>query len=209
MTQTNTTNSSRTGAWTLGVVLLAVGFAMFGIWTGVRQLPGPDDAIAPANAKGGQAATGSAMRSDSNLEDVRRSTFSFYVPHVEGEPPPNDKCPSYRDVTAKLTTTVSADTSLVLASDLHVELSGVTPPNPPLRDKLQRPEGERSFGSCFISTDTHIKSINWADGKIEADLGVQWNPITGYQNQLVKFRNHDSALVIDVCEPHPEWANGV
>jgi len=209
MTRPNTKRRPRIASGAVWVTILAVSFALFGVWTGVRQLDAYDDVTATGDEGASQAAAGNAMQSDASLEDVRRRTFASYVPHVQNEPPHNDSCPNYRDVTSKLTTTVSADTSLVVDSDLHIILTGVTPPDAPLRDKLQRPEGARDFASCFIATDTQLNSFHWADGKIEADLKLQWNPITGYTNQLVKYRNDDSALAVDLCAPHPEWAAGV
>jgi hypothetical protein len=209
MTRPTTTKRPRIAPGTVWVAVLAVSFALFGAWTGMRQLEGSDDVTATGGDNTGQAAAGSAMQSDASLEYEHRRTFASYVPHVQNEPPRNDNCPNYRDVTSKLTTTVRTDTSLILDSDLHVVLTGVRPVDAPLRDKLQRPEGARAFASCFIATDTQITSFHWADGKIEADLKLQWNPITGYTNQLVRYRNEDSALVVDLCLPHPEWAAGV
>ena len=80
----------------------------------------------------------------------------------------------------------------MIASSLHVTLTGVFPRHPSLnlKEGLEQPEGARLFASCFIATDAGITSINWADGKLEADLNLKWqtgykrNDTTGYTHRF-------------------------
>ena len=207
------------GTWPMWVAALAVISAFVGIGRGAWH----PDAQADSNlAKGSAVMTpGGDPAADVSDEMASRQMFA----PVKEEPQMNPYCPVSDNITSKLTTTVSAAESFVFASSLHVTLTGVLPPHPSLnlKEGLEQPEGARLFASCFIATDAGITSINWADGKLEADLNLKWqtgynrNDTTGYThrfgytNQLVEPRliKGHYALIVDICQAHPEWADGV
>jgi Family of unknown function (DUF6185) len=119
-------------------------------------------------------------------------------------------CPDATTVTEAFTTTVSADRDLELASDLHVTMTGVTPPDPGPDIKLQQLYGPNGFASCFIATDAKVTSLAWAGGQLDAHLTVM--ALNGHQftNQLVaaSFRPDHSELTVDLCAPQQDWDPG-
>jgi hypothetical protein len=197
------------GTWPMWVAALALGSVLAGIAVGVWHPQTYDRENLP---KGNVVTTpGGAPVTDITEENVHRQIFSNGEPAVSG----NSPCPQ-GNVTSKLTTTVSADQSLVIASSLHVTVTGVLPAHPPLN--LNDPNEMRMLAICFIATDADIKSINWSDGKLDADLdlsngtvawndAIGWTDRFGYTNQLLKntLSLGHSTLTVNVCEPHDEW----
>ena len=67
--------------------------------------------------------------------------------------PAGDDCSQVDNITSRLTTTVSEDrSSLVIASDLHLTLTGVVPPKPSLYENLEEPNVANSFATCYLPT---------------------------------------------------------
>lgn len=207
------------GTWPMWVVIIIIGSTLLGIAGGWRRPTQDENHRAKATTETsiahtelvGNPAPHSALRTDVSPEE-RREIFN----PPDSNAGPVFGCPDADSVTSTLTTTVSSDNYLVIASSLHVSASGVTPPHPPLDlNRLLRPEGATNFASCFIATDADLKSLNWADGKLEADLDLQWhdNPheAIGYINEPVRaaLNGNHSTLTVNECEPHPEWANGL
>lgn len=189
---------------------IAVVSALAGIGAGVSHTqPQNDASTGKGKADSSFATPGGAPAADVGDEKEHRQFFA----HVQGPLGDVHNCPKADDIESTLTTTVSADKSLVLASSLHISANGVVPPHPSLNlgSALQRPEGARRFASCFIATDAEISSLTWADGKLEADFNLLSNDTGGYTNHLIKatLSADHSTLYINECAPHPEWAEGV
>jgi hypothetical protein len=201
------------GTWRMWVLVVALASAGAGVVAGGGLHVNANVANQPIRAEVGMQTPGGAPGADVGLEKAHREAFA----HPPGDPGQDYDCPQADRVTSKLTTTVSANGSLVIASTLHLTATGVTPPHPPinLNIALQRPDGAGYFATCFIATNAALKSISWADGKLDADIDLEWhdNPhdFIGYTNQVVKaaLSGNHAILTLDICQPHPEWAYGL
>jgi hypothetical protein len=203
--------------WPMWVSVIAVAGALAGLTAGA--FGARSQGIEPV--KGGAATNLPTPGGGSETEITRQPTEAQGVP---GQPP--IACPVAQDVTSRFTTTVSGDRSMGITSTLHVAMTGVVPPHPPLdvpadvltdngllpvKNTLEQSDGAALFAGCFIATDAEITALQWADGRLEADLNLRWNDTTyGYTNDLLKAtvgRNH-ATLGIDLCKPHPHWGRG-
>jgi hypothetical protein len=198
--------ASLASTWPLWMVLL---IATVGAGGGILMgwiHPTTPETTTMGHAEKNLATPGGAQGADVTMANAHRRAFN----HVRGKPSPVPDCPTFDNITSEFTTTLSADTSLVIASTLHVTVTGITPQYPLLHDNLQRPEGTREFASCFIATYSDIKQITWGDGKLDVDIDLLWDDTNGYTNQLVRprFGFSDSTLTVDLCA-HPEWVKGV
>jgi Family of unknown function (DUF6185) len=215
--------TSFVGTWPMWVMALAIASTLMGIFVGGSHTPSQDDnhplkantdkQVSPTGGDSMGWTPGGAPRADVSLEKAHRAAF---VP-PKGDPGSTRDCPWADSVTSTLTTTVSADGSLVIASNLHVTATGVVPPHPPLdlKASLQRPEGASVFAACFIATMSELKSLEWSDGKMSADLDLEWHedplePI-GYTHNVVQamLAGNHATLIVNLCEPHPEIGSGV
>jgi hypothetical protein len=121
------------------------------------------------------------------------------VPHGEVLlEPKGDNCPDYRSLTSTSTTTVGASSStLAVSTELHLTLSGVTPASPPQDENLGQPDIPNDFTGCFIATSARIKSVTWADGRIDAVLELADDDPT----VSTKLARDHSSITVDPCNP--------
>ena len=105
------------------VSVIALAAALAGLSAGAFTTP--PHGVEPL--KGNAATTLPTPSGGSQNEITRQPT------EAQGEPgQPTINCPVAQDVTSRLTTTVSGDRSMGITSTLHVAMSGVAPPHPPL-----------------------------------------------------------------------------
>ena len=117
--------------------------------------------------------------------------------------PTGDDCPGYKELTSTLTTTVSATDQLLTATELHVTLTGVTPPNPVIDDNLGQPDVPNDFATCFIPHSAVIKTATWSDGVIDAVF-----ELTTYDETVsLQLSPDHSSVTVDPCKPHGPTSN--
>src|SRR6202048_3872429 len=199
---TSLVNTRRT--W-LAIALL---FAFAGVFAGfVHQTP--HNGSNPSNSDAATAVWTLGGASEAFLGGEGAHERAFTQP--KGHPGAVPFCPSSDDTASTLTTTISASGALVLQSHLHVTMTAVTPAHPPLdiRDWLQRPQGTERLALCFVYTRADVTSLQWADGRLDADIDLIWDDATGYLNKVVTGETSmDHATVsVDLCAMHPEFAN--
>ncbi|AGB26711.1 hypothetical protein Mycsm_06574 (plasmid) [Mycobacterium sp. JS623] len=112
--------------------------------------------------------------------------------------PKGDNCPDYSTLTSTSTTTVGApSTTLEISTELHLTLTGVTPASPPVDENLGELDSPNNFTGCFLATDARIKSIVWADGRVDAVFELADSDPTVSR----KLGRDHSSLTVDPCNP--------
>lgn len=203
------------------VIVIAIAGVLLGFGAGLLSTPTDDPSSkAPIDQNGSQPSVFSVTPGGAPLANVSPESSDSDISEMGASDQDGPGlCPIADSVTSTLTTTVSAGRWLVIATSLHITATGVDPPHPSLdlSEWLQRPGKARAFAGCFIATVADLRSISWVDGKLEADLDLKWNdtatpldPI-GYVNNPVKatVKDNQAVLAVDVCQSHPESANGV
>ena len=167
------------GTWRMWVIVIALVSAFAGMMMGQWHKPSQGESHPLESTADQQLSELVGAKRRAALE----APTSASRRHMEssslrsGGDPGSHVCPTADSIIARLVVTLSADRSFVIASNMHVSATGVTPAHPPLdlTRRLHRPQGATLFASCFIVTENALKSINWSDGKLEADIDLKWN----------------------------------